>query len=170
MYYDYMDQYAAASATAALSGIWLISYIIGLALSVLLIVGLWKVYKKAGEHGWACLVPFYNSFCFFRIAWGNGWMFLAPLGATLISAIACVCMVLGIIMGNPAVAFGMFLVLAAALITDIVINIMATHKLSKAFGYSVGFTLGLLFLPHIFYMILGFGSAEYMKRNTLQNV
>lgn len=32
----------------------------------------WMLYKKAGEHGWACLVPVYNSVVFFRIAVGSG--------------------------------------------------------------------------------------------------
>ena len=34
--------------------------------------------------------------------------------------------------------------------------------LSKSFGKDVGFTLGLIFLPFIFYPILGFGSAQYI--------
>ena len=34
-------------------------------------------------------------------------------------------------------------------------------KLAHAYGKSTGFGIGLLFLPIIFYCILGFGSAEY---------
>lgn len=170
MYYSYMDQYAAADAVAGLAGVSMVSSLIALALSILLIVALWKVYKKAGEHGWACIVPFYNGFCFYRMAWGNGWMFLVPLISSVVIAIACVIMMLGIIVGNPVMTFGMFIILVAAIIVDLVISIRATHKLSKAFGYGVGFTLGLLFLPYIFYPILGFGSAKYIKTNTLVNV
>jgi hypothetical protein len=36
------------------------------------------------------------------------------------------------------------------------------NRLSKSFGKEVGFTLGMLFLPLIFYPILAFGSAEYV--------
>lgn len=34
-------------------------------------------------------------------------------------------------------------------------------KLAPAFGKDTGFSIGLILLPVIFYMILGFGSAEY---------
>ncbi len=35
-------------------------YIIALALSVLIIVSLWKIFTKAGKPGWAAIVPIYN--------------------------------------------------------------------------------------------------------------
>jgi len=43
-----------------------------------------------------------------------------------------------------------------------VVAIWVTNLLSKSFGKGVAFTLGLLFLPVIFYLILGFGNAEYI--------
>ena len=33
---------------------------------VLVIAGLWKVFTKAGEHGWAAIIPFYNYWCMLR--------------------------------------------------------------------------------------------------------
>jgi hypothetical protein len=47
-------------------------------------------------------------------------------------------------------------------IVNIVFAIMIVNLLAKSFGKDVGFTLGLLFLPFIFYPILGFGKAEYV--------
>ncbi len=44
---------------------------------------------------------------------------------------------------------------------NIILAILVTNLLSKSFGKGVGFTLGLLFLPYIFYPVLGFGNAEY---------
>ena len=35
-------------------------------------------------------------------------------------------------------------------------------KLAKAFVKSSGFTVGLILLPSIFYLILGFGKSEYV--------
>lgn len=32
------------------------------------LVGLWKVFEKAGEPGWAAIVPFYNLMVMFRIS------------------------------------------------------------------------------------------------------
>lgn len=47
-----------------------------LAVTVVILVGMWKVYVKAGKPGWACIVPFYNSYCLFDMTFGNGWLFL----------------------------------------------------------------------------------------------
>jgi len=44
---------------------------------------------------------------------------------------------------------------------NIVIGIWVTNLLSKSFGKDVGFTVGMILLPIIFYPILGFGSATY---------
>ena len=41
-------------------------------------------------------------------------------------------------------------------------SIWIQNRLSKSFGKDVGFTLGMIFLPLIFYPILAFGSAEYV--------
>ncbi len=45
------------SSTGLLSGIGGILY---LAIVVLMIVSLWKIYSKAGKPGWAAIVPIYN--------------------------------------------------------------------------------------------------------------
>ena len=39
--------------------------------------------------------------------------------------------------------------------------IWMTNLLSKSFGKSTGFTIGMIFLPFIFYPILGLGDATY---------
>lgn len=41
---------------------------------------------------------------------------------------------------------------------------MLPFKLSRSFGKGFGFGLGLLFLTNVFMLILGFGSAEYVRR------
>jgi hypothetical protein len=57
-----------------------IGYWLGLSLiSIFLIVCYWKLYEKANEPGWAAIVPFYNSYVLFKMAFGNGWMFLLLL-------------------------------------------------------------------------------------------
>ena len=47
--------------------------------TVISLVGLWKVYMKAGEPGWASIVPFYSTYVLFKITYGNGWKFLLLL-------------------------------------------------------------------------------------------
>ena len=49
---------------------------LSLAITVLGIVAMWKVFEKAGEPGWAAIIPFYNLYVLFKITWGNGWKFL----------------------------------------------------------------------------------------------
>ena len=53
--------------------------ILSLALAVLGIVAMWKIFEKAGEPGWAAIIPFYNLYVLFKITWGNGWKFLLLL-------------------------------------------------------------------------------------------
>lgn len=52
--------------------IWLVS----MAVCVVILVAAWKLFTKAGEAGWKCLIPLYNAYVLFKIVWGNGWLFL----------------------------------------------------------------------------------------------
>ncbi len=70
-----MENYDAAFAAVGL-GVYAFSLIISLAVTVLVLVAQWKLFVKAGKPGWACLIPFYNMYCLFDIAWGTGWLFL----------------------------------------------------------------------------------------------
>lgn len=70
-----MENYEAAGLALGI-GFWVVYMLFVLALSVFILVAMWKVYAKAGKPGWACLVPFYNTYCLFEIAFGNGWLFL----------------------------------------------------------------------------------------------
>ena len=42
--------------------------------------------------------------------------------------------------------------------------IMYSWRLSKVFGHGVGYFIGLIFLPNIFWLILGFGRSKYNKK------
>ena len=49
---------------------------------VVFIIGLWKVFTKAGQPGWACIIPIYNIYVLTQIAGRPGWwvlMMLIPL-------------------------------------------------------------------------------------------
>src|ERR1700690_1558250 len=47
-----------------------------LALTVFEIVCLWKVYQKAGQPGWASIIPIYNAYILLKIAGRPGWWLL----------------------------------------------------------------------------------------------
>jgi hypothetical protein len=46
-------------------------------------------------------------------------------------------------------------------LVNVVVMIVLMNDLSKSFGHGMGFTLGLVFLSFIFYLILAFGGSEY---------
>lgn len=51
----------------------------GGATSLLIIISMWILFKKANERGWASLIPFYNVYTLFKVVYGNGWKFLLLL-------------------------------------------------------------------------------------------
>ena len=68
--YDYYDYGASASPVVT------ILYLLILAAGI---VAVWKIFAKAGEPGWASLIPIYNTYVLFKITWGNGLKFLLLL-------------------------------------------------------------------------------------------
>lgn len=63
------------------------------------------------------------------------------------------------ITGKP----GWWLLLYLIPIVNIIVTIIVSIDIAKNFGYGVGFGLGLAFLGPIFFLILGFGSAQYQR-------
>ena len=49
------------------------------ALTGLLILSKGQVYEKAGYASWKSIVPIYNLYILYKIAWGSGWLFLLNL-------------------------------------------------------------------------------------------
>lgn len=71
---------ASASGLGALiAGLGIFFYIISMALMVLSIVSMWKIFVKAGKPGWASLVPFYNQWILLEISGFSGWFILLPM-------------------------------------------------------------------------------------------
>ncbi len=63
---------------ALVSTLW---FIICLVIFVISIAGTWKAFEKAGQPGWACIVPIYNIYIMLKIAGKPGWwllLFLIP--------------------------------------------------------------------------------------------
>lgn len=56
--------------------------IVYLAIVVLMIASMWKIYTKAGKPGWACLIPIYNLIVLLEICGKPWWwifLFLIPI-------------------------------------------------------------------------------------------
>ena len=59
----------------------IVFFLIFLAVFVFLIAAMWKIYEKAGQPGWAAIVPIYNSYILLKIVGKPGWwllLFLIP--------------------------------------------------------------------------------------------
>ena len=114
----------------------LISLLIGIAFYVLVSLGLYGTFIKAGQPGWAGFVPLYNFIVLLRVAgrpktWG--WFLLLLIVPYL-----------------GSLAF-------------FVVYIIVANDVSKSFGHGAGFTVGLV-LPYVsvvFYYILWLGSSQY---------
>lgn len=68
---------------AMIAGMTIILLLAVFAVCILAIIAEWKLFKKAGEPGWAAIIPFYNVYVLTKITWGNGWLFLLtflPIG------------------------------------------------------------------------------------------
>ena len=67
----------------------LLPALIALAILGFIVASLWKVFAKAGQPGWACLVPIYNIIVLLNIAGKPAWwvvLFFIPV-ANFIAAI-----------------------------------------------------------------------------------
>lgn len=110
-----------------LGGIGAIGLLFYIGLIVFLIIAQWKIYTKAGQPGWACIVPIYNLVVLLQIVKKPIW----------------------------------WIILLLIPLVNYIIIIIVMNNLSKVFGKGIGFTVGLIFLPFIFFPILGFGDATY---------
>ena len=119
------------------------------------IIAYWRIFTKAGQKGWKCLVPVLSQYTAFKIAWKPS-MFLAAL---IISAADVLFITLASLFAELTFILMWLIMLTSA--AALIMYIAFTHKLSRAFRHGVGFTLGLLFLQPIFILVLAFGSSEY---------
>lgn len=81
---------AIGGAIAAMSGMFML---VMLAIVVVFIIGMWKVFAKAGQPGWASIIPFYNLYILLKIAGRPGWwilLFLIPLVNLIVSIVLAI--------------------------------------------------------------------------------
>ncbi len=157
--YDYTYTYSGGSSdtaeTAFLAAYFGAILIFSVIPSILTLIGTWKTYTKMGEPGWKCLIPIYSYYviCERCSTKKNFIMTLVSAGIILFST-------LFFIGGGSAVIIGVLLYLGG-LIMSLVYIVKIFFDLSKSFGYSAAFGIGLILLPYIFFMILAFGSSQY---------
>ena len=102
-------------------------WIIEMVFIVLMIASFWKIFTKAGQPGWAAIIPIVNLYFLCKVAGRPGW----------------------------------WVILLLIPFVNLIIFIILSIDVAKAFGKGAGFGIGLLLLPFIFYPVLAFGSAQY---------
>ncbi len=107
-----------------------------LILVAVFIIAQWKIYSKAGQPGWAALIPFYSTIVLLEVQRRPVWW-----------------IALWLITGVPIIGIGSFIVMWVVMGLD----------LAKQFGKGAGFAAGLIFplTAPIFLLILAFGGAQY---------
>ena len=61
--------------------------------TLLFAVCCWKVFTKAGQPGWAVLIPIYNAYILLKIAGRPGWwilLFMIPFVNIIIAALVAI--------------------------------------------------------------------------------
>lgn len=61
---------------ALAAGVMMVYLVVVLVVAVISLVGLWKIFVKAGKPGWGAIIPIYNMYCLFEMSFGTGWLFL----------------------------------------------------------------------------------------------
>jgi hypothetical protein len=127
----------AAMLAASSGGGVLIAVLVAIAFYILVALGTYGTYQKAGSYGepaWAAFVPIYNFIVLLRVA------------------------------GRPK-NWGWFLLLLivpyVGSLGFLVVYIIVANDVSKSFGHGAGFTVGLVLLSVIFWYILWLGSSTY---------
>lgn len=144
-YYGYNDYDAVAGILGGIAIFGLIVTLIAVAVSVIQIIGMWKVFKKAGKGGWESLIPFYSNYVLIEISGLNWWWFLISLAP----------LILGFIPG-----IGLLAALASLFAL-----FNCYYNLSKKFNKDTGFAICLTLFTPICIPILGFS-----KNNIYNNV
>lgn len=140
-----------AGALAVLGGFFIVLMLICLAVAIVSIIGMWKMFTKANEEGWKSIIPIYNLYTLCKIVGVNPWWILITFVAGLLSIIPIL---------------GSLLQLAVT----IYFGILLAKSTANSFGKDTGFAVGLYFLSPIFYCILGFGSAKYEGAKPMDDI
>ena len=121
----------------------LVSMIVIAELIVINMIGLRKMFIKAKKPSWASFIPVYREWVICEMVGVNTyWVIFALIGVFLISQIPVVGKIL-------------------AVIIVIYYKILTSMGISRSFGKDKSFTVGVAFVPTLYYMILGYGNSEY---------
>src|ERR1039458_461281 len=88
-----LQQDSGGAPSGALLGAGLVFFLVGMVVALVFIAGMWKVFTKAGQPGWAILIPIYNIYILLKIAGRPGWwviLFCIPLVNLVIAILVAI--------------------------------------------------------------------------------
>lgn len=151
--YDYENPFGefGGGFVHALSGLTIAGYVIMFILLWLFIASIrWKMFTKAGEKGWKSLIPFYADYVEYRIAWETKW-FWYTLGVSILEGISIFIPLIG-----PTI-------FAGSIIFLMVIKVIYSMQIAKAYGQDNGFAIGLMIFGTVFRIFLAYNrDIEYV--------
>lgn len=130
--------------------------VIGFLLWLFIKICQWVIFQKAGQAGWKSLIPIYETFVMLRIIRRPQWWGMLIIGVSIVQLI-----ISSLLEDSSNNSISLEIISSIATLIALIYSVRITHGLSRSFGRGIGFTLGLLFLPYIFYPILAFGSSSY---------
>jgi hypothetical protein len=81
---------------SAILSVFLLAFLLGFVLVlVLVIAGLWKVFTKAGQPGWAAIIPIYNLYILTQIA-GKEWWWLLLMFIPIVGLVVYIILCIGV--------------------------------------------------------------------------
>ena len=96
--------------------------IVCLVIAVVFLIGFWKVFVKAGQPGWACIVPIYNIYILMKIIGKPGWwVILCYIPFVNIVILIIVSIALAKCFGRSP-AFGVFLLFFLSIVGYLIIG------------------------------------------------
>ena len=150
---------------AVLAG-YLVFILLALVVGILTLIGMYKLYEKAGESGWKAIIPFYNNIVLSKIVSGDNklgiyWiaayaMYYIFYSASSVSNIIAAAMTSGSSYHLSGARILMLLVSMVFSIVLMVVSGILNYKLGKAFGKSDGWCVAMIFLSGILVIAMGF--------------
>lgn len=125
-------------------------------ITMISVLALWKIFKKANQPGWFSLIPFYNAFVLFEIIGMSPWWLLVLFVIYFFQYF-----LLFLIHTFFFVPY-LFLTFIFSMIIIWYIIICACINLCRSFHKDDAFTIGLIFFPYIFFLTLAFGKDIYI--------
>lgn len=148
--YDYI-LIATSGATSGLAVLFAVSVVffivacfVGLAAYVLYVVGLWKIFAKAGEDGWKSLIPFYNTYVLVKTVGLSWWWFLLAVAPSIV----------GLVSGTATLV-------SLGSICQILANVCIAKNLSMKIHKDTAIIVLLVLFPVVMYPVLGLGSSTW---------